>query len=73
MNCRRRRIELFSPDKLLLYQLVPLRGFFFRFFGAVFFVDVGFLEFLRQCSDVFAGRPEPALLGILTVAFVSIA
>ena len=41
-------IDLFSPDKQLLHQLVPLGVFFFRFFDAVFLVDVGFFEFLRQ-------------------------
>jgi predicted RNA binding protein YcfA (HicA-like mRNA interferase family) len=42
------RIPLFSSDKQLLHQLVPLGVFFFRFFDAVFLVDVGFFEFLRQ-------------------------
>ena len=41
-------IDLFSSDKQLLHQLVPLGVFFFRFFDAVFLVDVGFFEFLRQ-------------------------
>jgi hypothetical protein len=41
-------IHLFSSDKQLLHQLVPLSVFFFRFFDAVFLVDVGFFEFLRQ-------------------------
>ena len=54
--------SLFSSDKQLLHQLVPLGVFFFRFFDAVFLVDVGFFEFLRHCSDVFAGRPQAALL-----------
>ena len=51
-------IDLFSSDKQLLHQLVPLGVFFLRSFDAVFLVDVGFFEFLRQGSDVFAGRPE---------------
>jgi hypothetical protein len=41
-------IESFSSDKQLLHQLVPLGIIFFRFFDAVFLVDAGFFEFLRQ-------------------------
>jgi hypothetical protein len=41
-------LDLFPSDKQLLHQLVPLGVFFFRFFDAVFLVDVGFFEFLRQ-------------------------
>ena len=55
-------IDLCSSDKQLLHQLVPLGVFFFHFFDAVFLVDVGFFEFLRQRSDVFARGPEAALL-----------
>ena len=41
-------IDLFPSDKQLLHQLVPLGVFFLGFFDAVFFVDVGFFEFLRH-------------------------
>ena len=41
-------IDLFSSDKQLLHQLVPLGVFFLHSFDAVFLVDVGFFEFLRQ-------------------------
>jgi hypothetical protein len=58
----RLRLNLFFSDKQLLHQLVPFGVFVFRFFEIVFFVDVGFFEFLVQRSDVFAGRPKATLL-----------
>jgi hypothetical protein len=42
----------FPSDKQFLHQAIPLGVFFFGFFDAVFFIDVGFLEFLRQRADV---------------------
>jgi hypothetical protein len=52
------RRDLFPPDKQRPHQLVPPGVFFPLLRRRKFFADVGFFEFLRQRSDVFARRSE---------------